>query len=300
MKRSFYLFGLLLLVCSCQHSYEYVETVLEPSLMGGRKTETDKDAEVIKEKNDTLAYLAAYQKFIISQKVFRDMSECYGSELLSEPKSFSLYNENGVDISDIFFATKESRESEIEDRILSMKNSIKESREASDNEKRAKLQIDSAKVAELTPYFTIKKDEFDPKAPVWYKPKSAPVYTDRNGIYCYFMTENGIPKNFRFRIQYYADNWLFFKKVQFSIDDNAYEYIPISTETDNGSGNIWEWFDEQVRSEDKELIFALSNAKSAKMKFIGRQYYDIKTITPQQALDIKRTIELYKALGGDF
>lgn len=36
------------------------------------------------------------------------------------------------------------------------------------------------------------------------------------------------------------------------------------------------------------------------MKFIGRQYYDIKTISQQQILDIKRALDLYRAMGGKY
>ena len=117
----------------------------------------------------------------------------------------------------------------------------------------------------------------------------------------YFGVQEEKPLSLRFRIQYYAEDWLFFKKVQFSIDDNAYEYIPSDTETDSGyGGKIWEWFDEPLNMNDKELIYALVNANSAKMKFIGRQYFDIKTITKEQMNDIKRALELYHAMGGEF
>lgn len=92
-----------------------------------------------------------------------------------------------------------------------------------------------------------------------------------------------------------------FNKVQFSIDGNAYEYIPNNTETDNRDGGmIWEWFDENLSVKDKNLIEAIANAKNAKMKFIGRQYYDIKTISQQQILDIKRALDLYRAMGGKY
>ena len=38
--------------------------------------------------------------------------------------------------------------------------------------------------------------------------------------------------NFRLRIQYYSDDWLFIRKYQFSIDNKAYEFIPNNVETD--------------------------------------------------------------------
>lgn len=88
--------------------------------------------------------------------------------------------------------------------------------------------------------------------------------------------------------------------MQFSIDEMAYEFYPLYTERDHGSGKIWEWFDESVTGSDRELIYALSNAENAKMKFIGSQYYEIWNITQQQTLDIKRVVELYNAMGGTY
>ena len=49
---------------------------------------------------------------------------------------------------------------------------------------------------------------------------------------------------------------------------------------------------------DIELIKALSNAKTAKIKFIGRQYHDIKTISQKQIKGIKDAVNLYLAMGG--
>ena len=131
--------------------------------------------------------------------------------------------------------------------------------------------------------------------------KSAPKYANRNGIYCYFNVENNKPGPLRFRVQYYADNWLFFSAIQFSIDNNAYQFNPMKTETDCGDGGmIWEWFDEALSPSDKDLIYALSEAESAKMKFLGKKYYDIKTISKGQVADIKRALDLYHAMGGSY
>jgi hypothetical protein len=48
------------------------------------------------------------------------------------------------------------------------------------------MLLNSVKIKELLPYFRVKKDEFDPDGGTWYEPKSAPNYTNRNGIYLYF------------------------------------------------------------------------------------------------------------------
>ena len=164
-----------------------------------------------------------------------------------------------------------------------------------------KDKVDSSRIKELKRNFRIEEDEFSGSNKKWFRPKSSPAYTNKNGIYCYFQTVNDKPSNLRFRVQYYNDDWLFFNKIQFSIDGTAYDYVPSNTETDSGNGGyIWEWFDENLTDIDKDFIYALANAKNAKMKFVGRQYFDVKTVTSNQIKGIKETIELYNAMGGNY
>lgn len=282
------------LSCVTEKNYTYIETVREYDLFG-RASIVDEEGKNIKALSDTVAYIEAYTNFCISQKVYDDLRK-KGVEGLSVPLSFKLYNDAGVDITDTEFATKTLKEEEIKSEFVNMNNDVDGSSKRNNKE----CKIDSVKIEELLPYFIVKKDEFDPKGTTWYKPKSAPQYTNRNGIYLYFGEQGGKLLPLRFRIQYYADDWLFIKKVQFSIDEMAYEFYPLDTERDHGSGKIWEWFDESVTGSDRELIYALSNAENAKMKFIGSQYYDIRNITQQQTLDIKRVVELYNAMGGTY
>jgi len=300
------LLGLILLLTglltSCDKSYKYVETVEDVGILGGTDIK-EKDEEIIKAKDDSTAYLEAFKRFCISVKVNKDMKQSMGTTY-STPLSFKLLNDKREDITNTtLFLNRSKREKEIEEQIFSMKNSIQEAvdgnkKEETENFKNT-AKIDSVKIKELEKFFRKQKDEFSNTGNTWYKPKSAPQYTNRNGLYCYFQTENGVPSNLRFRLQYHSDDWLFLSKVQFSIDGKAFDYIPMDTETDNGDGGkIWEWFDQSVSESDKELINALANAKSAKMKLIGRQYYDIKTISQDQINNIKRTLELYEAMGG--
>ncbi len=291
---------------SCQQSkkYEYVEIETRESIFGVTER-YEKEGEIIRAKTDSIAYLEAYQKFCISEKVSKDMEESYGS-FPTKPTDFKLLDDQGDNIAlSIKFDKMDSLKMSVRSRIFEMKNSLKESadsyREKEIEDLKKSVKIDSAKIKELEAYFNIKKDEFDPDELVWYRPKSAPKYTNQNGIYCYFQSNNGIPSNLRLRLQYYADNWLFFNKVQFSIDGKAYEFIPMNTETDSGNGGlIWEWFDEYMGKSNTRLLDALANAKSAKMKLIGRQYHDIKTISSTEIKDIKRTLDLYEAMGGEY
>ena len=289
----------LMLLTACNKKYRYVEIVQEQSDLGG-SSETEKNEKTISASSDSAAYIEAFSKFCISQKVYSDMRKKGMADNLAIPIGFKLYNSEGVDISDIVFASKKQKEDELIARFMSMDNVFGNSKGNSNSRNTIiESKIDSAKIKELLPFFDVKKDEFDPNGKTWYKPKSAPKYTNLNGIYLYFAALEGKVMPLRFRVQYYSDDWLFFNKIQFSIDDKAYEYIPSHTETDSGNGGKkWEWFDEALTGSDKDLIYALVGAKAAKMKFIGRQYYDIKKITNNQVIDMKKTIELYRAMGG--
>lgn len=284
--------------CMGNKKYKYVEVVKSQSVFDGSMELKEKDAVEIKAPSDSDAYLDAFQRFCISLKLHESWVKKGKGEFSSEPIKFALYDENGIDIaSTIFFASKDKMEAEIKKDIMDMDLDEKELSSVQNN----MAEVDSGKIKELLPFFKVKKDEFDPNGKVVYTPKSAPQYINQNGIYCYFIVTDGTPGPLRFVVQYYADDWLFFKKIQFSIDDNAYEFVPLNTETDNGDGGkIWEWFDEALTPTDQDLIYALSNAKSAKMKFIGKQYYDIKVINKAQITDIKRTLDLYHAMGGNY
>lgn len=286
MKKLLFLLTVLTLFAACKKKYKYVEFIQVQDNYSGQSIRERED--FISESSDSAAYMQAFAKFCFDQSGYIHLLKDGTMDMNHKeyPISFKLYNPDGEDITDIDFPSKK----EMEERFI---NDI-----LSDSSDGSKNKVDSAKIKDLLPYFDVNKDEFDPKGKIWYKPKSAPQYVNRNGIYFYFAVEDGKPLALRLKIQYYADDWLFFNKVQFSIDDKAYEYIPNRTETDHGNGKIWEWFDEALTGLDKDLVYALADAQSAKMKFIGRQYHNIKPITKNQIVDMKRTLELYKALGG--
>lgn len=166
-------------------------------------------------------------------------------------------------------------------------------------EKNAKATSSNAEaVKKLSKLATFRKDEF--KGITWVEPKGKPAYRNRNGIYCYFSKEGSEVSNFRFVIQYLSDDWLFIEDYRFVIDGKSYTYTPMKVDRDNGDGDIWEWSDEKVSDRDLELIEALANAKTAKIRFEGSQYYKVKAITTAQLKSIKDMLSLYKAMGGTF
>lgn len=159
---------------------------------------------------------------------------------------------------------------------------------------------DSVKVDSLKKFSRIKKDEFSNLT--WYEPKACPKYRNSNGVYCYFGgNEYRATSSLRFTIQYYASDWLFIEYAIFLIDGNTYRFNHEFADRDNAGGYIWEWIDIPIESySDKQIIEAIANAKSVKIKFIGKQYYDTRTLSATQISGIKQNFELYKAMNGDW
>lgn len=98
--------------------------------------ENSKDEKEILASSDSAAYLEAYQNFQISKKVYNNMKESLGSTYITEPLSFTLYNEKHEDITyKVTFENYEQLKKEIENRILGLKNSLGESIQKSREEK---------------------------------------------------------------------------------------------------------------------------------------------------------------------
>lgn len=157
--------------------------------------------------------------------------------------------------------------------------------------------VDSAKILQLKNYFNYRTDEFE--GVTWVIPKTAPKYANRNAVYTYFQINNNIPSNLRFKLQFTNDDWIFMDNCIFLIDNIKYVYTPEDVKRDNDAGDIWEWFDESVNYKSNEILNALSVAKSAKVKINGDKYFKEVYIKPKEILSIKRTIDLYKAMGGN-
>ena len=194
-------------------------------------------------------------------------------------------------------AEQEAREKFVMDSMLraqAVQDSIRAVEKAAENQK---------VIAKMKPLYREKKDEFSTST--FYIPKKAPMYRNRNGVYCYFGSEDGVTQyNFRFVYQYYADDWLFIRSLIFNIDGDIITVTP-KMETDCGDGGkIWEWCDENVNYNsagiDEDFILKIANAKSVKVKMNGSQYYDTRTLTAEQIKSIKDTYDYYVAMGGKF
>ena len=184
------------------------------------------------------------------------------------------------------------REAFVKDSIAKREAFVKDSLERIEEAKRAEF------VKKNKSKFREKEDEF--KGVTWIYHKSSPQYTNRNACYFYFYIKEGKASNFRFRFQYYDDDWLFIKNMIFRINDEENRTIVPDMERDNARGYIWEWCDMYYSEVGLPFITELANANSVKVKLNGSQYYDTRTLSKEQIKAMKETLEYYYALGGTF
>lgn len=167
-----------------------------------------------------------------------------------------------------------------------------------DSIKKANLIQDSINqciVKELQCKFINKVDEFT--GTTWVIPKTAPKYRNINGTYCYFAKSESAAYNFRFVLQYAADDWLFIRHLYFNIDGRNLVFRNVAFDRDNNT-KIWEWCDLAVES--PTLITMLENAKTVKIKMEGLEYEEVRILNAKTLKSIQNTIKYYKALGGTF
>lgn len=139
--------------------------------------------------------------------------------------------------------------------------------------------------------FKKKEDEFEGNA--FYRDPRTPYYSNVNFIYPY-IGQKGDNYWLRLKLQYAADDWLFINKAILLVDGEKFT-ITGNWETDHNSG-IWEWLDISVRDTERLILERIANSKSAKIRYVGRQYHNDRTITKKEKNIIKKTLEIYDNL----
>jgi len=139
--------------------------------------------------------------------------------------------------------------------------------------------------------FKKKEDEFEGNT--FYRDPRTPYYTNVNFIYPY-IGQKGSSYWLRLKFQYAADDWLFINKGILLVDGEKF-IITGNWKTDHNSG-IWEWLDISVRDTERLILEKIANSESAKIRYVGRQYHNDRTITKKEKSIIKKTLEIYDNL----
>ena len=123
----------------------------------------------------------------------------------------------------------------------------------------------------------------------WYSSPSSPRYRNYNAFYLYFGISDNSKLPLRLVVQYENEDWLFIQSATVNVDGENYS-ISGDWERDNDS-RIWEWIDETL--DDRAMIEAIINSKSAVIRFDGRQYYDNRTISAAQKKSLRDVLLAY-------
>jgi len=132
----------------------------------------------------------------------------------------------------------------------------------------------------------------------WYQDKSSPGYVNQNGFFLFFgIRDDGYVTDLRCKIQYYAEDWLFIQNYDFIVDTTNFSlYAFDSVERNNGDGMIWEWHNTTIGEDNMKLIKAISKAKKVKIRFNGRQYYKIRTLTRNEIKAVNNVLSTYESI----
>ncbi len=177
-------------------------------------------------------------------------------------------------------------------------NGIKEQKIAEEKAKIEKEKAEKERLANATKKLRTKFDDI--KGITWYYDKGTPQYTNYNSFHLYMGKEKAGKPWLRFRIQYTADDWLFIQSYVIKTDNDSYT---ISTsygevETDNGSGEIWEWYDVPMNNKLYNIVKDVIKSKQVKLRHNGKQYYKDRTITEKEKQGLQNILDAYEALGG--
>ncbi|MCB1187674.1 hypothetical protein KDL29_10965 [bacterium] len=153
------------------------------------------------------------------------------------------------------------------------------------------------KLAKLEKSVRKQYDEFDEIT--WYTHSSVPKYDNtRSYLSVYFQVSNSKARNLRFKNVYTADDWLFIESYEYKTDNNQYSIYKghFGVERDNGYGDIWEWYDDPVDSELRNMLEDIASSKKVLIRYNGKQYQKDRTISTEEKNAVRDMLELYDSL----
>lgn len=128
-----------------------------------------------------------------------------------------------------------------------------------------------------------------------YIPKSAPTMVEQNAIYLYFeVPVGGRPGPMKIRVQYYADDRLDTRGVEFNINGEKYLLKPDKLNTERKGKFVSEWFDMSMSGENERLLDAMGYANYVRVKFLGKSCNHIKDLTRDQVSQLRKAYFLRK------
>ena len=137
----------------------------------------------------------------------------------------------------------------------------------------------------------------------FYYPSAFPYYTEYWGadVRCFALPYLGMDDSsvwLRFVCDYTDDDWVFFTKITFAVDDERYyktfSYYDVTR--DNAYGDVWEYVDMEVGESELELLEAIANSTETIIRFEGDTYSHDFTVSDRDKQAIQEVLDVYNAL----
>lgn len=137
----------------------------------------------------------------------------------------------------------------------------------------------------------------------WYYPKAFPQHINTRS---YFLPYLSVHKktgevNMRLKVNYFADDWIFWTKLIISIDGNNskmnFNYYDVNR--DNHYGDVWEYVDIRCDADDILLLRAIANSEKTLVRFQGDMYRKDMTISENDKASIRSILNAYDAYYGN-
>src|SRR6266446_3219456 len=141
----------------------------------------------------------------------------------------------------------------------------------------------------------VKKDDIE--GITWYSPDVADGF--ETAVYLYIGKKGTGEPWLRWKIRYYGDNWLFIRRYRIKIDqEEAKTLLPTEQiKHDNGSGSVWEIFDESA-TDHAHLLNQILASKTTYLRMEGTDGVNDMDLGPQQLRQMRDVILVYRYLGG--
>lgn len=147
----------------------------------------------------------------------------------------------------------------------------------------------------------LKKSFDDVSGKTWYRQKYFTHYTNSNRTSVYMGVQEGSKPWLRLYMSYTGDDWIFFENAYLSYDGNTREFYfdkYKEKETENDSGDVWEWIDVQLSDSDIQWIKLFASSPNAKMRLSGK-YTKTRNLSLQERRGILDVLDGYEFLNGE-
>lgn len=138
-----------------------------------------------------------------------------------------------------------------------------------------------------------KYDEIQKAA--YYYANAFPADYFNSAVMLYAVKPDNDSPTLYLKVQYHGDDWLFIQNYIFNVDGTNYQLKPNKVEKDN-SDTVWEWSVSPVNAEVMDIVKAVVNGKVVKIRYVGQQYYQDRTLTSTEKAAMQDVLNVYDLL----